>query len=151
MPRALWQLMLFQYRGWVRQTLRKVATLKGALLGLVGLGVLALWLVPLFLAPHEGIGASPEKMRAYGPAALLMYCVLNLFLSTNERAIYFSPAEVNFLFTGPFTRRQLLGYKILSAFFVSLPAALFFALMVQVHARWFLAAFVGLLLAFQLM
>src|SRR5206468_839101 len=63
----------------------------------------------------------------------------------------FSPAEVNFLFTGPFTRRQLLGYKILSAFFVSLPAALFLALMVQIHARWFLAAFVGLVLAFQLM
>jgi hypothetical protein len=149
MPRALWQLMFLQYRGWLRQTARKAATLKGALFGLIGLAVLALWLVPLLLTPHEGV--APDTLRVYGPPSLLLYCILNLFLSTNERAIYFNPAEVNFLFTGPFTRRQLLGYKIVSAFLVSLPAAVFFTIMVQIHARWFLAAYVALVLAFQLM
>src|SRR5262249_12813042 len=151
MPRALWQLMFLQYRGWLRQMGRKLATVKGALFGLIGVAVLGLWLLPLLFTAHEGAGASPETLRVYGPASLLLYCTLTLFLSTNERAIYFNPAEVNFLFTGPFTRRQLLGYKIVSAFLVSLPAALFFTVMVQIHARWFLAAYVALVLAFQLM
>ena len=51
-----------------------------------------------------------------------------------------------FLFPGPFSRRQLLAYKIASTLLLSLPTALFMSLVLRVHASWFAAAFVGMLL-----
>src|SRR5205823_5377766 len=47
---------------------------------------------------------------------------------------------------GPFGRRQLLGYKIVFTLLVSLPTALFMTFVLQMHARWALAAFVAMLL-----
>jgi hypothetical protein len=147
---ALWLLIGLQTRGWLRYLGRNVRTVKGALLALVGLFVFVPWLLSLLLAAHAGIGFAPE-IRLYGPAALLLYCLLNVLLSSGERAIYFSPAEVNFLFPGPFGRRQLLAYKIGSGLLVSIPYTLFLTLLLRVHSPSFLSAFVGLLLMFTFM
>jgi Putative ABC exporter len=50
---------------------------------------------------------------------------VNVVTSLGERALYFSPSDVDFLFPGPFSRRQILVYKILG----SVTAAGFIALM----------------------
>src|SRR5439155_24743 len=68
--------------------------------------------------------------------------------SQGERGIYFSPGEVNFLFAGPFTRRQLLVFKITSNALIGLVTSLFFTLLLRIHARWGVAAYVGLFLTF---
>src|SRR5205814_10593130 len=54
----------------------------------------------------------PAAVRDVAPVILLAMCLLTLVSSGGEKAIAFAPAEVDFLFPGPFTRRQLLAYKI---------------------------------------
>jgi len=143
---ALWLLIGLQMRGWLRYLLRSLRTLKGALLGLVGATVFSLWMLAIVFAPRQGSGWLGHDLRDYGPAVLLLYCFMNVVFSTGERAIYFPPAEVNFLFPGPFSRRQLLAYKIASTLVVGLPTALFLTLALHVHASWFAASFTAMLL-----
>ncbi len=53
-----------------------------------------------------------EYIRRFGPFGILLYCLIILFTSAGERAIYFTPTEVDFLFPAPFSRRALLWYKV---------------------------------------
>jgi hypothetical protein len=147
---ALWLLIGLQLRGWLRYLGRSLRTVKGALLALVGLSVFLLWLLLVVLTPVRS-GVAPEQVRLLGPGGLVLYCLLNVLLSSNERAIYFAPAEVNFLFTGPFGRREVLGYKILSTLLIGLPTTLLMAAFLHGYAPWFPAAYTGLLLMFVFM
>ena len=150
MNRALWFLLGLQLRGWLRFGTRSLGTVKGALMALVGLSVFALWLGSLFLTERTP-AYTREKILEYGPAALLAYCLLNVVSTSGERAVYFSPGEVNFLFPAPFGRRELLAYKLALSFVFSLPTTLFMTFVFQMYAHSFVAAFVGLLLTFQFM
>jgi hypothetical protein len=148
--RALWLLIGLQTRGWVRKAWRSLATLKGALLILFGLGIFVLWLLLLFLAPRGAGATPPENLLRFGPVVFLIYCAMTVLFSKGERAIYFNPGEVNFLFPGPFTRRQLLAYKLIENTLrgllpVLLMSVLFY--LVNVRDRWYLACFLGLFLA----
>src|SRR5262245_52141552 len=150
MPRALWLLLGLQLRGWGRFLARNVATLKGALLAIVGLTLIVVWLVPLLLMPR-GFGADPGPFLRYGPVGLLAYCIVTTQFSLGERAVYFSPAEVQFLFTGPFGRRQVLVYKVILTLLVALPTGLIMAIAVNIRDTWFPAKFTGMLLVFVLL
>jgi hypothetical protein len=125
---------------------------KGLLLALVGLLVLGGWIsLALLPSPATQEQDHTENFRVYGPAVLFSYCVLATLFSKGERGLYFSPAEVNLLFSGPFTRRQLLIYKITTTTLFILPTTLFLTFVLRMHAHWFLAAFLGLFLAFLFM
>ena len=79
----------------------------------------------------------PETVRTFFPMWLLAVCVLNLVTSAGERAIAFTPSEVDFLFAGPFTRRELLAYKLLkSAAGAVLTASLFSILFGRYLQSW---------------
>jgi hypothetical protein len=140
-------LIALQLRGWGRYLGRNLRTVRGALTALLGGGFFVLWLLTVLLAPDSGVRIDPETLRRNGPAFLVAYCLMNVFVTSGERAIYFSPGEVNFLFAGPFGRREILGYKILLTLLVSLPSTLIVAALVRVHATWFLAAYVAIWLA----
>src|SRR4051812_37900697 len=121
MDRALFKLMVLQARAAVRRAVRGVRTPRGAAFFAVGVLVFGLWLGPVLFStllhsrPEAGaLRTDPRKARQFMPALLLLFCVASLF-STGDKAISFSPGEVNFLFAGPFTRRQLLGYKLTKA------------------------------------
>src|SRR5207249_1576929 len=73
-------------------------------------------------------------------------CVLNVVFSPNERTVYFSPAEVQFLFAGPFSRREILVYKILLTLLVSLPVTLLMGTILRVRDGWAPAVLLGLLM-----
>jgi Putative ABC exporter len=148
--RALWLLLGLQLRGWLRYLTRSLGTVKGALLAAVGLVVFLLWVGSIFLA-RPTPSYTREQIQQYGPLALLLYCLLNVLSTSGERAIYFSPGEVNFLFPAPFGRRELLAYKLALSFLFSLPTALFMTFVFQVYATSFIAAFIGLLLVYQFM
>jgi hypothetical protein len=135
-----------QLRGWLRYLGRNLRTVRGALTALLGITFFGLWLTAFFIAP-ERTRVQPDVLRRDGPAVLLLYCLMNVIISPRERAIYFSPGEVNFLFTGPFGRREILGYKIVLTLLVSIPSTLILAAVVRVHAASFLTAYVTLLLA----
>jgi len=147
LDRALWLLLGLQCRGWFRSAWRSLHTVKGVLLALVGLLVLGLWVLSALLPSQSG-GIDPDTLRRSAPAVFLTYCLFAALFFKTERSLYFSPAEVNLLFAGPFTRRQLLGYKITLSTLIILPTTLFLSFLFRVHARWFLAAFLGLFLAF---
>ncbi len=147
MNRALALLIGLQLRGWLRYLGRNLRTVRGALTAALGVVFLVLWLLMALFAPDGGVRIDPETLRHNGPAFLVAYCLMNVFVTSGERAIYFSPGEVTFLFAGPFGRREILGYKIVLTLLVSLPSTLIVAALVRVHATWFFAAYVALLLA----
>src|ERR1700722_14170535 len=109
MNRALWLLLSLQMRGWLRHLGRGMRTVRGTVLVLIGLAVFFPWLLAVLSFPVSG-GVDSRFLGRYGPASLLFYCVVNFLFSSHERAIYFSPAEVQMLFAGPFGRREVLVY-----------------------------------------
>jgi hypothetical protein len=154
--RALWFLLWLRLCGWLRRLGRSLRTVKGVLLAL--LGVLFLvpcmfsWIVSVFVLPQAPV--SPEEIehiRQLGPLALLGLTMLTLLSSAGDRGVItFTPAEVTFLFAGPFSRRQLLAYKILIAFLSSLVMALFFLVwFASMHIRTRMLGFcyLGIVLA----
>lgn len=151
MSSSLWLLVRMQGNAWVRKFYRSLHTVRGSLLALLGLAVVGLWLWAATMAPRSAARSNPDSLRTSGPAFFLAYCVLTVLLSRGDRAIYFSPAEVDFLFAGPFTRRELLLYKICVSVLVGLPTSLFMAILLRIHSDWFLAAYIGLFLAFLFM
>jgi hypothetical protein len=143
---ALGLLLWLQLRGWLRYLRRSLATVRGALLVLVGLGVFIPWLLAMLADPGVAGGIAPGQLGRFGPAALLLYCVLNVAFTPADRAVYFTPAEIQFLFAGPFNRRQVLAYKVVLTLLVSVPATLLLALVVRVKDGWAPAVLTGLLL-----
>jgi len=147
MNRALWLLIWLQGVGWCRYLGRNLGTVRGAVLAGIGLLVFLPWLLTVvftFNEPRNGLDA--EQIRRYTPVLLLAFCLSNVAFSPHDRAIYFSPPEILFLFSGPFTRRGVLAYKLLMSLLVTIPGALFASLMLRVRDGSWLAGFVGLLL-----
>jgi hypothetical protein len=151
---ALWLLIRLQIKGWFRSFGRNLRTVKGALLALLGLLFFLSWIgsvLPYLFMPERDPGGSGENymavdLRLYGPPVLLLFCLAQVLLSTGERAIYFTPAEVNFLFSGPFSRRQILGYKITVLLLLGLLSTVFLTVVMRPHARSLLTAFLGVAL-----
>jgi hypothetical protein len=143
---ALALLIRLQLGGWVRYLGRSVRTVRGALLVGVGLLVLGVWLSTAMLGVGRGEGMSPDDLLRFGPVMLLLYCVLNVLTSTSDKAVYFSPAEIQFLFTGPFTRRAVLGYKVALTLLLGLPTALILSAIIRIKGAWLPAVGVGVVL-----
>jgi hypothetical protein len=143
----LWLLIGLQTRGWARYVWRSLRSVKGALLALIGMGVMGFWLL-VILRPPPGPPVPAEQVRLYTPGLLLAYCLVSVLLSRGERTIYFTPAEVNFLFPGPFHRRTLLVYKVVSTLLLGVPTTLVMLAFLRVYASWLLAAYIGLVLTF---
>jgi hypothetical protein len=138
-------LIRLQLGGWLRYILSGLRTPRGALLGILGFGVLAVWLTVVLMVPTTG-KVDRELVPQFGPAFLLLYCFATVLFSPHDRGLYFAPAEVQFLFTGPFTRRQVLAYKVVLTLMVSLPMALIFGIIVRIREGWLPAVAIGLLL-----
>jgi hypothetical protein len=145
---ALWFLLWLRLYGWLRRLGRNLGTVKGVVLAIIGMlflvPCLLSWMVSLFVLP--GPPASPERLediRRFGPLALLGFTVLSLLSSAGERGVVaFTPAEVTFLFAGPFSRRQLLAYKIIVAFASSLLVAVIFLFwLASLHLPWAMLGF----------
>jgi hypothetical protein len=146
MDRALWLLLRLRLVGQLRRWVRNLSTLKGLLLTLVGALLFLPMVVVSVFAPRVQLAAQLALIRRHGALVLFALFLVNLVLTSEERAVYFSPAEVEFLFTGPFHRRQLLLYRMAGGVFSSVCAALLMVFVFAHHATAFLPAFVGLFL-----
>jgi hypothetical protein len=144
---ALLLLIRLRLRGRIRALGRTLTTFKGLMLFLVA----AVFFVPmltssLVMAPSATV-AHLDAVRRYGPLFLLAYTAINLISALPDRAIFFDPAEVNFLFAGPFTRRQLLAYKVAAMLVPSVFLGLFLATAIgRQHARSLPAAWLSMTL-----
>jgi hypothetical protein len=150
MPLALWTLIWLNFLAVVRKTFRQLRTVRGIAFFLVGLCVVCLWIGPsIFLNSTLHPRASGPITTTTAPAAILLVSVLNLLSSAGERAVTFTPAEVDFLFTGPFTRRQLLIYKLIKTGLAGLLSALVFGAVLGRLGGTYVCRAVGVWLLFQ--
>jgi hypothetical protein len=134
----------------LRRSLRGAFTLKGAMFLSLAMIVVALWVTPnIFLAHAQQ--RDPARTQAIFPILLLGMCLSNLVTSAGERAVAFSPAEVDLLFAAPFTRRQLLVYKITLGAVAAFTASLLFSVIFLRFAHFWLAGFLGVFLSFMLL
>lgn len=146
MSAALWTLLGLQLSSYWRYFVRSLATVKGALLAGVGVLFIGLYFGALLFSPSSAEPVEPDVLRRTGPAFLLLYCLVQVLLSASQATIYFTPAEVQFLFSGPFTRRQILIYKVTLLTILTLPVPLLFALFLRHHAGSWYAAMLAMTL-----
>lgn len=142
-------LIRLRIKARLRRMIRSLKTPRGMLLSLLAVGMLGLWLWPVIMAAlFEGQTVHRTGLLAAGPdllpIGLLLFSVMTIVTSANERAIYFAPNEVNLLFTGPFARRELLLYKIAMSVFGLLLGSIIFATMLLLYFRWWPAIYVGM-------
>lgn len=140
---GLTRLFTMRLRGLRRRMGRNLRTTKGKITFFVGIAVFALWLAPSLGVAMSGKMADPEKLENFFPLAMLGLTMLTVFTSAGDKAIYFSPAEVDFLFSGPFGRRQLLVFRLwVNAVQLLFNSLIFMIIFLRFGAHWY-AAFVG--------
>ena len=145
--RALITLLRLHFLAVLRRLGRGFGSLRGVLYLVIGLGVLVIYVGPRVFYGARAPDPDTHELVAYFPLVLLSICGLTLLTNGGGKAFYFTPAEVDFLFPGPFKRRQVLLYKITKSAGAALLASLFFScfLLKRVH-HWF-AGYVAIVLS----
>ncbi len=117
MDPALRQLLILRLRGGLRQRLLQLASPRGLLFSLAFVGII--WfLMAANGSPDTSLFGSAaldrqklnEQIMTFMPLSMLGLSLLTVLMTTGP-AFHFSPSEINFLFTGPFRRRDLILYK----------------------------------------
>lgn len=143
---ALLLLLRLRWRAMLRRTVRGMGTKRGAVLFILGLLLVLLWVAPAVFMSFRGERGDAEWFRAFVPLGMMAMCLLSLMTSVGERAIYFTPGEVEFLFPGPFSRREVLGFKLLGTVLNVTVMGLIFSLFVRRYVTYWLAAYLGVVL-----
>ncbi len=151
---ALIHLIRLQYRGKIRNGIQKLKTLRGAFYFVMMLLMFGFWLGPqiavMIMQANENperFRQSAENFRLFFPYGMLVFCLASVVFSSAEKAIYFKPNEIDFLFPGPFHRRELLIYKIITLLIGALFPALLFSCFLLRFAHHGGTLFVGAYLA----
>lgn len=115
---ALLRLLMMRLRGGLHQRLIQLTSLRGLLFFLAFGGII--WLLIVTYSTSADIGnltdaaldrqALSAQISTFMPLGMLGMTLLTVALATGP-TFHFSPAEINFLFTGPFRRRDLIIYK----------------------------------------
>ena len=157
MNRALLTLLKLNNKSVLRRTLRGVRTWRGAFLLLFTLGLFTLMVGPQLYTALAMRGRLELRQQLSGafetlaPLGLFGFTLLFVFTSAGETAIYFTPAEVDLLFSAPFTRRELLLYKLAKTGLALVFVSAFTSLMMLINLRSWLSGFVGILLSMGMM
>ena len=117
---ALRQLMALQARAWLRRQITSGSPLR-RLFRLLAVILFALWMATravrgfAFTTP-----VSSEQILDKAPYYIAVLAVIPLLFGNEDRALAFSPPEIDFLFAGPFARRDLVLYKLVRVAIASL-------------------------------
>jgi hypothetical protein len=130
-----------------RKVKRAVSTPKGALLTLFAVAFFGLMVLPNLIIGQR-VNTVIENVWFLNPAVLCGFWLFITLSGRNSNAIAFSLPEVEFLFPGPFTRRQLLAYKLLLSSLGPLGTALFMPMFLWNFAIWWPALTLGIWLTF---
>jgi hypothetical protein len=140
MDSALWLLLWLRFRAWLRRLVRNAATARDALFLVIGVVIFALLIGPnvafrVFQAEDSPLRQGfVQYTRELGPLVLFAYCALTVAFASAEQGISFTPAEVLFLFSGPFSRRQVLAYKVVGNALLCCVYALLLAAFISAYA-----------------
>ncbi len=147
MDPALRQLLFLRLRGGLRQRLQQLASVRGLLFSLAFGGIV--WFLIVTNSSHDSVALDPhafsDQIMTFMPLTMLGLSLLTVLMTTGP-TFHFSPNEINFLFTGPFRRRDLILYKF-GAYVagVTLTSA-FVTLFAQAQTGSALSAFIATLL-----
>jgi Putative ABC exporter len=144
---ALVTLILLQGKALVRRFARTARSPRGLVFVGLAIVLLASWLVPGVTRQYVGNRLPPATARAMFPMAMLALCVVNLVTSLGDRAVAFLPPEVHLLFPAPFSRRQLLAYKLAKSVAGAVFTASIFAVLFGRYTQLWLAGWLGIFLA----
>ncbi|MEO1659194.1 MAG: putative ABC exporter domain-containing protein [Pseudomonadota bacterium] len=152
MDAALFQLLMFRLRGGLRQRLLQLASVRGLLFSLAFGGIIWFVIVSNSSSGTSFFGSAALDRQAFGEqiVTFMPLCMLGLslltVLMTTGPTFHFSPNEINFLFTGPFRRRDLIVYKFAAYVAGVALSSLFVTLLVQHQAGSALSVFIATLL-----
>jgi hypothetical protein len=144
MDRALWLLHRLRLRAALRRIVRGLKTPKGALASAFGLIMLAMFVLPNLLLATQVGRSDPQVVRTVAPVMMLGFSILTLLGTSAEKAVNFTLPEVEFLFPGPFTRRELLLYKVSASAAAALLTSLIFSVIFVRWTTWWFAGWAGL-------
>ena len=115
---ALLSLLMMRLRGGMRLRLIQLTSLRGLLFFLAFVGII--WLLVVANSSPSDMGSATdaaldrhalsEQISTFMPISMLAMSLLTVALTTGP-TFHFSQTEINFLFTGPFRRRDLILYK----------------------------------------
>ena len=143
MDRSLWLLMRLRVVALVRRWKKTLSRPKGIIMAVVTALVFVPWFFSIIVSARIDVKPPLEQIRRFAPLGLFAFTIASLLFSAGEQALYYSPAEVSFLFAGPYRKRQLLGYKLFTTVLLCLFSALFFTLMSTMVSPKLISAFVG--------
>ncbi len=139
-------------RGHLRRTLSRMRTPVGALIGLVGLGVFALWIVAIQIpswTASEPTMVDPQSARRSVGLGGILIGVLTLSGSLNHRGLFLPREEIELLFSAPVSRSDLVRYRLLANMGRASFAGVIFGLLVMRHMPVAVFAFGGTFVAMQ--
>ncbi len=142
-PALLKLVKLNAHARW-RQTVRGLKTPKGAIFFAVAILWFLLIIIPNLLVAFKVNRTDTEMVRVIIPWGLFLLCLINLISSMWEKSLQFKLSEIDFLFPGPFTRREILIYKIANSLNGTLFMSLIFSLIFLRHTTFWLAGFTGI-------
>lgn len=152
MDAALGQLLMLRLRGALRQRLRQLASLRGLLFSLVFVAIIWFLIVSNSSSAAGLFGTAALDRQAFGeqiltfmPLGMLGLSLLTVVMTTGP-TFHFSPNEINFLFTGPFRRRDLIVYKFVAYVAGVALSSVFVTLLVQPQAGSALPVFLATVL-----
>ncbi len=141
---SLYTLIRLQLRGAFRKLGRSLKTPKRAIPIVVVVLWLGLMLVPQFIRIATVHEPNPDAIQIYFPLAMAAFFLMTVLTAAGEKVLVFSPSKIDFLFAGPFGRRQLLVYKFLKNTLSALFPTLMISLFIMPHAPRMLPPFVAI-------
>jgi len=146
---ALIKLLRLRGRALSRRLLRGIRSPRGIIFAVIGGVIIASWVLSAVVGIAFSERGDPARVTTYMPLILLAFFLLFLLGGAGRQSLLFSPSEVDFLFPGPFTRRDLLFYKITGSTIGIALSSLFILIFSLRHANHWLGAIVGTFLALQ--
>jgi hypothetical protein len=152
MDAALTQLLILRLRGGLRQRVLQLASVRGLVFTLA-FGAIIWFLIVANGSSATGLfGSAALDRQAFGeqiltfmPLSMLGLSLLTVAMTTGP-TFHFSPNEINFLFTGPFRRQDLIVYKFAAYVAGVTLSSVFVTLLVQPEAGSILPVFIATLL-----
>ncbi len=144
MNRALLYLIVMQRKNSVIAFFRGLKEPRRLIATLFWVGFLV-----LFLFSQSGEFTTNLRRDSARTALPALFSILLLTSSVNgllQRGLTFQPADVDFLFPGPFARRELVLYRLVSLYPFTLVSSALFLLMLRRMAGDMLAGYIGLVL-----
>ena len=143
---AMFLLIRLQVKGWVRRQFSG-GSAKRTVFAIVGGLMFLLWLSSIVVSSAFQQPKGEAEILAVVPLYITGFLLMTLFMGSDDRAIAFTPAEIDALFPGPFSRRELVLFKLFKLALASVLGGALFGLMMRRFAVSLPASMAGMSLA----